>query len=59
MSRWLNSEVFAKLLEEMSDKDGQHIDEDLVILKEHGMDIYCVFKLMIIMRTRYYIVIPS
>lgn len=41
MSRWLNSEVLAKILEEMTNKDGQHNDEDLVILNEHGMDICC------------------
>lgn len=43
MSRWLDSEVPAKILEEMSDKDGQHNDKVLVILNEHGRDICCVF----------------
>jgi hypothetical protein len=32
----------------MSDEDEQYNDEDLVILNEHGMDIFCVFELIII-----------
>lgn len=43
MSRWLDSEVPAKILEEMNDKDEHHNDEDLVILNEHGRDVCCVF----------------